>query len=171
MITDKKLNLTHLIQYEAKAYFVDKNISRREKMKTRAHIDFLMNYDSTNIYFIWTSNQRKVFKICDVIFDENSHYQSHEINAAQLISESFLKNDILNISKSDLKLIEIEFDSDEKLSELMLIEIIIVDSSKTKESISKDDKEYLSSSTSFSLKEENISQTTSSEFRSQSSSE
>ena len=52
MITDKKLNLAHLVQYEAKAYLVDKNISRREKMKTRAHIDFLMSYDSINIYFI-----------------------------------------------------------------------------------------------------------------------
>ena len=74
MIIDKKLNLAHLIQYEAKAYLVDKNISRREKMKTRAHIDFLMSYDSTNIYFIWTFNQWKVFKICDVIFDENNYY-------------------------------------------------------------------------------------------------
>ena len=82
-----------------------------------------------------------------------------------------MKNDILNISKSDLKFIEIEFDNDEKLFKLMSIEIIIVDSSKTKKSISKDDKEYLSSSTSFSLKEENTLQTTSSESRSQSFSE
>ena len=52
MIIDKKSNLAHLMQYEVKAYFVDKNISRREKMKTKAHIDFLMNYDSTNIYLI-----------------------------------------------------------------------------------------------------------------------
>ena len=74
MTTDKKLNLARLVQYEAKAYLVNKNISRREKMKTRAHIDFLMSYDSTNIYLIWTFNQRKVFKICDVIFDENNYY-------------------------------------------------------------------------------------------------
>ena len=79
----------------------------------------------------------------------------------------FLKNNILNISISDLKLIEIEFNNDEKLSELILIEIIIVDSSKTKELINKDDKEYLLSLISFSLKKENISQTTLSEFRSQ----
>ena len=112
-----------------------------------------------------------MFKICDVIFDENNHYQSYEINAVQLISELFLKNDTLNISKSDLKLIEIEFDNDEKLSELISIETIIVDSSKTKELISKNNKNYLSSSTSFSLRKENISQTTSLKSRSQSSSE
>ena len=53
----------------------------------------------------------------------------------------------------------------------MLIEIIIVDSSKTKESINKNDKKYLSSLISFFLKRENISQTTSLKSRSQSSSE
>ena len=109
-----------------------------------------------------------MFKICDVIFDENNYYQSHEINAVQLISELFLKNDILNILKSNLKFIEIEFDNDEKLFKLILIETIIVDSSKTKELISKDDRKYLSSLILFSLKKENISQTTSSEFCSQS---
>ena len=81
MIIDKKFNLTHLVQYEAKAFFVDKNISRREKIKTKVYIDFLMSYDSTNIHLIWTFNQRKVFKICDVIFDENNHYQLHKIDA------------------------------------------------------------------------------------------
>ena len=155
------------MQYEAKVYLVDKNILKREKMKIKAHINFLMNYDSTNIYLIWTFNQRKIFKICDVIFDENNYYQSYEINAAQLISELFLKNDTLNISKNNLKFIEIKFNNDEKLFKLISIEIIIVDLSKTKESINKNDKNYLSSSTLFSLKEENISQTTSSESRSQ----
>ena len=147
MIIVKKLNLTHLMQYEAKAYFVDKNISRREKMKIKTYINFLMNYDSTNVYLIWTFSQRKVFKICDIIFDENNHYQSHKIDVVQLINESFLKN--------DLKFFKIEFDNDEKLFELMSIEIIIVDASKTKDSISKNDREYLSSLTSFSLKKKN----------------
>ena len=67
----------------------------------------------------------------------------------------FLKDKILNISKNNIKLIEIKFDSDEKLFKLTLIEIIIVDSSKTK-AINKDDKKYLLSLISFSLKEENI---------------
>ena len=49
MIIDKKFNLTHLMQYEAKTYFVDKNILNLKKMKIKVHIDFLMNYDNTNI--------------------------------------------------------------------------------------------------------------------------
>ena len=49
MIIDKKFNLTHLMQYEAKAYLVDKDISNLKKMRIKTHIDFLMNYDNTNI--------------------------------------------------------------------------------------------------------------------------
>ena len=52
MATDKKPNLAHIIQYEAKAYPLDKNISRKEKMRSKAHIGFLVGYDSTNIFLI-----------------------------------------------------------------------------------------------------------------------
>ena len=156
IIIEKKFSLIHLIQYEIKAYFIDKNILEREKIKTRAYINFLISYNNTNIYFIWTFNQLKVFKIRDVIFNKNSYYQSHEIDVVQLINELFLKNNTLNISKSDLKFIEIKFNSNKKLFKLILIEIIIVILSKTK-AISKNNEKYLLSLTSFSLKEENIS--------------
>ena len=49
MIIDKKLNLTHIVQYETKTYFVDKKIPNLEKMKIKIHIDFLINYNNTNI--------------------------------------------------------------------------------------------------------------------------
>ena len=89
----------------------------------------------------------------DVIFNENSHYQSHEINVIQLINEFFLRNDTLKILQIDFtKLIEIEFDSDEELFELTSTEILVVCSSndeKTKKAITKNDKNYLPSSISF----------------------
>ena len=49
MIIDQKLNLVHLVQYEAKAYLVNKNISNQKKMRIKVHIDFMMSYDSTNM--------------------------------------------------------------------------------------------------------------------------
>ena len=49
MITNKKLNLAHIVQYETKTYLVDKKISNLEKMRAKAHINFLMSYNSTNI--------------------------------------------------------------------------------------------------------------------------
>ena len=148
------------MQYETKIYFVNKNISNREKMRIKTHIDFIINYGSINIWFIWILNQRKVIRICDVIFDKNSHYQSHKINVVQLISKSFLKNDILKISQNDFtKFIEIESDRDEKLFKLTSTEIFIVylsNDEEMKKAINKNDKEYLPSSISSSLKEENI---------------
>ena len=74
----------------------------------------------------------------------------------------------MKISQSDFtKFIEIEFDSEDELFELKSTEIIVVDSSKAKKTINKEDiREYLSSSTSFFLKKKNISQVTSSEFQS-----
>ena len=49
MTTDQKLNLIHLVQYKVKIYTVDKNRSNREKIKVKVHIDFVMNYNNTNI--------------------------------------------------------------------------------------------------------------------------
>ena len=40
------------MQYKAKAYFVDKIILKREKMKTKADINLLISYNSINAYFI-----------------------------------------------------------------------------------------------------------------------
>ena len=49
MIIDQKLNLAHLMQYEAKTNFVDKNISNRNKMRIKIYIGFMINYDNINI--------------------------------------------------------------------------------------------------------------------------
>ena len=52
MIIDNQFNLAHLMQYKAKVYFVDKNISQREKMRIKAYINFLITYNNISIYFI-----------------------------------------------------------------------------------------------------------------------
>ena len=49
MIIDQKLNLAHLMQYEAKTNFVNKDISNRKKMRIRTYIDFMINYNNINI--------------------------------------------------------------------------------------------------------------------------
>lgn len=113
MVTGKKPNLAHLIKYGAKAYPIDKAIPKREKMRTKAHIGFLVGYDSTNIYLIWIPSQRKVIRTRDVTFNEDSFYRPHEIDAAQLISEPFLTDDTIDIPQSDFtRIIEVESESD-----------------------------------------------------------
>ena len=173
MATGKKRNLAHFVQYGAKAYPVDKEISNLEKMRIKAHIDLLMSYDSTNIWLIWVPSQRKVIGTHDVTFDEDNQYRSHEIDAAQFINEPFLSNDTLKIPQNDFtRLIEVESDSEDELFELEPTGIIVVDSSKAEEVISKDDaRGYLPSPTPSSLKGRDTPQTTSSEPRSQSPSD
>lgn len=119
MATGKKPNLAHIIQYGSKAYPLDKDIPNREKMRAKAHIGFLVGYDSTNIFLIWIPSQRKVIRTRDVTFNEDSRYRPNEIDLAQLITEPFLTNDTLDIPQSDFaRIVDIESDSDEELWEL-----------------------------------------------------
>lgn len=160
MATGNKPNLAHLVQYGSKAYPIDRAIPRREKMRPKAHIGFLVGYDSTNIYLIWIPSQRKVIRTRDVIFDEDRSYMPHEIDAAQLISEPFLLDDTLNIPQSDFtKITEIESDSEEDLFELAPTGTMRNDQATN---ATKDTQEYLPSPAPTAL-EGSTSPTTSSE--------
>jgi hypothetical protein len=44
------------------------------KLDPRAHIGYLVGYNSTNIYRIWVSHQGKIISTRNVIFDKNSHF-------------------------------------------------------------------------------------------------
>ena len=48
-------------------------------MRSKVHIDFLIEYDSINILNIWVFNLHKVIRTHDVIFDENSVYKLNQI--------------------------------------------------------------------------------------------
>lgn len=144
--TNQKPNLAHIVKYGAKAYPTDKYIPRREKAKAKAHIGFLVGYDSTNIFLIWIPSQRKVVRTRDVTFNEDSKYQPHEVDAAQLISEPFLRDDTLDIPQIDYaRLTEIESDSDEEVFELAPTGSIVVDPLQEKETEKKAVKGYLPS--------------------------
>ena len=67
IVIGSKFNLVHLIQFKAKAYSIDKHISKKKKMKIKAHIDFFVEYDNRNIFNIWVSSQHKIIRMCDVI--------------------------------------------------------------------------------------------------------
>ena len=116
IIIDKKSNFVHIVQYETKIYFLNKNISKKKKMKIKTHIDFFVNYDNINIFFIWIFNQRKIIRIRDVTFNENSYYRFNEIDLIQFVNEFFLTNDTFDISQNDFtKIINIELNNDENL--------------------------------------------------------
>jgi hypothetical protein len=70
----RKPQLAYLKAYGCRAYAMTKDakLKRKRLMKLdpRAHIGYLVGYDSTNIYRVWVPYQGKVISTRDVIFDE-----------------------------------------------------------------------------------------------------
>jgi hypothetical protein len=69
--------LNHLKMYECKTYSLLKKAdasSRDNKLKSRAFVDYLVDYNSTNIFKIWNPEKEDVNEYRDVIFDEDKLY-------------------------------------------------------------------------------------------------
>ena len=71
LVTGQKPNLSHLKVYGCKAYALKHHIPRKQKLEPRAHIGYLVGYDSTNIFRIWIPSRRKIIRSRDVLFDED----------------------------------------------------------------------------------------------------
>ncbi len=85
--------IDHLKMFECKAYVLLKESdasSRLEKMKARAFVDYLIDYDSINIFRVWNLEKDDVNDYRDVIFDEKVYYDTY--NKQDLIKKSERKN-------------------------------------------------------------------------------
>ena len=60
-----------------------KKINHLDQLKFRAWIDFLINYDSINIYQIWNSVFNKMIWIKNVIFNKKTVF-NNDIEAVRL---------------------------------------------------------------------------------------
>lgn len=116
-VTGVKPNLSHMHQYGCKAYALDKNIPKKEKLQERAHIGFLLGYDSTNIFFIWIPSKRKVIRTRDVVFDDTSFYDPSEPDLYHLIEEPMLDTtlDLPTISRIITELSDSDSDTYEAI--------------------------------------------------------
>ena len=90
-ITKAQPDLRHLYIYKCKAYALNKNISRKKKLKKQAHINYLIDYNSTNIFRIWIPSRSRVIRTKNVLFDENTYYTPKNLNALQIVSKLILK--------------------------------------------------------------------------------
>jgi hypothetical protein len=80
-------NLAHLYVYDCRAYPLNKGIPRRQKLDPRAYIDYLIGYDSSNIYRIWIPSKEKVIRTRDVTFNEQLFYDPAEIDLGYILRE------------------------------------------------------------------------------------
>ena len=89
----KKPQLAHIKAYGCRAYAMTKSAQLKEnklrKLDSRAHVGYLVGYDSTNIFRIWIPHHKevKVISTRDVLFDEHTLYSGESEATAEMIPE------------------------------------------------------------------------------------
>ena len=78
MLYGKLPDLSYISTIGSKAYVRIPNIPKLLKMNPRAQIGYLVGYESLNSFWIWILQKRRIITTRDVIFDENSRYNSIE---------------------------------------------------------------------------------------------
>ena len=86
-LTQQKPDLSHLRVYGCRAYPLKYNIPRTQKLEPRAHIGYLIGYDSTNIYQIWIPSRERVVRVRDVTFNESTFYDPKELDLGHILRE------------------------------------------------------------------------------------
>lgn len=85
--TKSQPTVSHLHVFGCKAYPLINNIPRKKKVQPRAHIGYLLGYDSTNIFKIWIPSRRKIIRTRDVTFNETLFYNPNEVDLFHLLRE------------------------------------------------------------------------------------
>jgi hypothetical protein len=98
ILIEKKSNLSHLQSYKCKAYFLKNIISRKDRLKSKVFIDYLVRYEFTNIFRIWIFSRMRVVWIRNVIFDKTLFYDLAKFDWRHLL--------IINV-KNTLKILKI----------------------------------------------------------------
>jgi len=80
-----KPNIAHLQVYSCRAYPLKYNLPHSQKLKPRAHIRYLVRYQSTNIYRVYIPNKKKVIQIKDVTFNKQLLYDNSQLNLRNLL--------------------------------------------------------------------------------------
>ncbi|KAI0991235.1 hypothetical protein K3495_g16952, partial [Podosphaera aphanis] len=76
--------LSHLDIIGSKVYALKKNIPRLDKLLARAHIGYLVGWESTNIYKVWVPSLAKVINTRDVLIDSGNIYDPEDLDVAAL---------------------------------------------------------------------------------------
>ena len=76
-------------------------------MKLRAFIDYLIGYDSINIYRVWNSDKKDINDYKNVIFNEEEFYDFYQQNDLIIDVE---KNDLVEFHFYDFSSVIRDFD-------------------------------------------------------------
>jgi hypothetical protein len=125
--------------FEFKAYVLLKESdvsSRSEKMKARAFVDYLIDYDSINIFRVWNFEKDDVNDYRDVIFDENTYYDIYDKDKRHLIKKSERKNFVQFRIYSIKSAVDFDLNSDdEKWLKTFVRDKLVLENRKERRSI------------------------------------
>ncbi|KAL1954930.1 hypothetical protein VTO42DRAFT_430 [Malbranchea cinnamomea] len=79
--------LGHLRVYRARAYVLDNKVPKGRKSLARAHISYLVGYESTNIFHIWVSHLKCIFRSQDIRFDKTKRYDPNDPHISKELYE------------------------------------------------------------------------------------
>ena len=90
--------------YGCRAYALEHKILRKLKMFPRAHIGYLVGYNSRNIYRIWNPSKKRVIRTRDLPFDHNSFWTNEDLDIGDILDESADSTlNTLDIPQSDVQ--------------------------------------------------------------------
>jgi hypothetical protein len=95
--TDHPPTMFHILTYGCRAYPLKKGAMahpKKEKLQPRAHIGYLVGYDSTNIYRIWIPSRNKVIRTRDVTFREDLFFDPRELDLGHIVKDDEIRESI-----------------------------------------------------------------------------
>jgi hypothetical protein len=87
LVMGMKPSLAHLRPYGCRAYALNKNIPKLDKLEARAHLGHLVGYDSTNVFRIWIPSLAKVIRTRDVTFNTKKKFRIDDVDLGMLIRD------------------------------------------------------------------------------------
>jgi hypothetical protein len=131
--------IDHLKMYECKTYSLLKDAdvsSKSSKLKSRAFVNYLIGYNSTNIFRVWNSEKDDVNDYRDVIFDESDLYDIYNKSDSLM---SLAKKHQIEIQRKNVKIsinqtIELNSKNDEWL-EISIRNRLILESKRFVETV------------------------------------
>ena len=118
-VTKQKPRFAHMHVYGCRAYPLDHHIARKKKLDPRAHIGYLVGYDSTNIFRIWIPSRGKVIRIRDVTFKDDLLYHPSDLDIGAVVREEAEKL----VETLELPEFQVEQIEDENLLETLTTEV------------------------------------------------
>jgi hypothetical protein len=137
-----RLEIDHLKIKKCKTYSLlkDADVSSRDsKLKSRAFVSYLIDYNSTNIFRVWNSEKDDISDYRDVIFYTSELYDIYNKSDSLVTLEKKPQIELQteNVKISINQAIELNSDDDEWL-EITIRNRLILESKRTVESKSSD---------------------------------